>query len=496
VNQSLDGDEPALEPAVADGGARYRPAPPVRIPIRRRRPPARWSSLPVVLLAIFLLLNVVGGLLLNLPEAAADGAGVGLRVAFFTAISAATVTGLTLVDTQTAWSFFGEVVIFFLMLVGGLEFITAATALVFFGRRTTAVEEDIYGDTVGAGATANVARIARNIVLAFLAGYLLGAALLFFEIRHIADMSLAETLWQSLFLSVSALNNAGLSILPNSPAGNNFTTLGAHPYLMGIITPMIIMGALGWPLIVDLKRNWRPGVSRRHGFGLFPFNFARLSLDTKLVLIITGALYAFSIGVFLFFEWNGALSENGWLGKVGLSAFHGVSGRTAGFAGLDWGATRDVTHLVFGGLMFIGGSTASVAGGVKVNTIAVLLVAARSSALRYPRTEIFRREIAPPLVSRALLVLALAVSFLAVIMLVVTYTESHIDFVEVMFEVVSAFGTNGMSAGSSVHLSLAGSVVFMVTMLVGRIGPLTLVLLLAPRDEIHYRYPEEPVRIG
>ena len=258
MNQSLDGDEPALEPAVADGGARYRPAPPVRIPIRRRRPPARWSSLPVVLLAIFLLLNVVGGLLLNLPEAAADGAGVGLRVAFFTAISAATVTGLTLVDTQTAWSFFGEVVIFFLMLVGGLEFITAATALVFFGRRTTAVEEDIYGDTVGAGATANVARIARNIVLAFLAGYLLGAALLFFEIRHIADMSLAETLWQSLFLSVSALNNAGLSILPNSPAGNNFTTLGAHPYLMGIISPMIIMGALGWPLIVDLKRNWRP----------------------------------------------------------------------------------------------------------------------------------------------------------------------------------------------------------------------------------------------
>lgn len=472
-----------------------RPAP-VRVPVRRRTPRRRWSSLPVLLLSIFLLLNITGGILLYLPAATVAPGSAGLPVAFFTAISAATVTGLTQVDTQTAWTFYGQAVIFLLMLVGGLEFIIGATVLVFLARRTTPIEEDIYRDTLGSGSSASVARVARNIVLAFMGGYLFGALLLFFQIRRIADFTLPEALWQSLFLSVSALNNAGLSILPNSPAGNNFTTLGAYPYLMAIITPMIIMGALGWTLTVDLRRHWSPGFSRRRWWGLFPFNFARLSLDTKLALIMTASLYAFSIGSLLFFEWGGILSDNSLPGKLGVAAFHGVSGRTAGFAALNWEATREVTHLVFSGLMFVGGSTASVAGGIKVNTLAVLLAAARSATLRHPRTEIFRREIGAALVARALLVLALAVSFLFVTILVLTYTDPHLDFVDLLFETVSAFGTNGMSVGVSGQLSLAGSIVFMVAMLVGRIGPLTLLLLLVARDETPYRYPEEPVRIG
>ena len=181
---------------------------------------------------------------------------------------------------------------------------------------------------------------------------------------------------------------------------------------------------------------------------------------------------------------------------MGSAIFHGVSGRTAGFAALDWSATRDFTQLVFAGLMFIGGSTASVAGGIKVNTVAVLLAAARSSAMRNPTTEIFRREIAPVLVSRALLVALLGVTFLAIVLPILTYTDPHLPFLPLMFETVSAFGTNGMSTGVSGELSLAGSIIFMMTMLVGRVGPLTLVMLLAPREDATYHYPEEPVRIG
>ena len=490
-------DSGAIVGGDGNGGiiAGGRPAP-VRVPVRRRLPRRRWSSMPVFLLGIFLLINVTGGLLLYLPAATVAPGSAGLKVAFFTAISAATVTGLTQVDTQTAWTFYGQAVLFFLMLVGGLEFIIGATVLVFLARRTTPIEEDIYRDTFGSGASASVARVARNIVIAFMGGYLFGAALLFFEVRRIADFTLPEAIWQSLFLSVSALNNAGLSILPNSPEGNNFTTLGAYPYLMAIITPMIIMGALGWTLTVDLRRHWSPGLGRRRWWGLFPFNFARLSLDTKLALIMTAWLYAFSIGALLFFEWGGILSENSLLGKLGVATFHGVSGRTAGFAALNWEETREVTHLVFSGLMFVGGSTASVAGGIKVNTLAVLLAAARSATLRHPRTEVFRREIGAALVARALLVLVLAVSFLFVTILVLTYTDPHLDFVPLLFETVSAFGTNGMSVGVSGQLSLAGSIVFMVAMLVGRVGPLTLILLLVARDDAPYRYPEEPVRIG
>ena len=479
--------------------ARGRRAPPLRVPIRRRVPPRRWTSAPAILLGIFLLLNVAGGVLLCLPWAAA-GDRANLQEAFFTAISASTVTGLTQVDTQTFWSPFGQVVLFFLMLVGGLEFMTAATVLVFFGRRTTVLEEEVYQDTVGSGHTSNVARVARNIVLAFMVGYIIGAAALFYQMRTMPDMSLGQAAWQSLFLSVSAFNNAGLSILPNAASGNNLDTLGAYPYLAGFITPMIILGALGWPLMADMRRNWRPGFGRRRLAGLYLFNFSRFTLDTKLVIILTLSLYAISAAAFLFAEWNGVLAGHSLLGKAGSSIFHGVSGRTAGFAALNWSAVTDFTLLIYGGLMFIGGSTASVAGGIKVNTVAVLLAAARSAALRQPRTEIFRREIGATLVARALMIALIAVAYLGIVIPILTYTEADTDaglnFEKLMFEAVSAFGTNGMSTGVSGELSLAGSIIFMVTMLAGRIGPLTLVMLLAPREGASYRYPEEPVRIG
>lgn len=490
---------PGLDQPAPPGDSvwRRRPVAPTRVPVRHRVPPRRWSSAPLILLLAFLLLNTAGGILLSLPMAAAEGSRASLSVAFFTAISATTVTGLTVVDTPEFWSLFGHIVIFFLMLIGGLEFITAATVLIsFVGRRATLFEEDVYQDTVGAGYARNLTRVARNIVVAFFIGYLIGAVLLFFELRSLANFSLAETAWHSIFLSVSALNNAGLSILPNAPEGGNAATLGAHPYLMGVITPLIILGALGWPFIADMRRNWQPSLYHRQWNGLFLFNFRRFTLDTKLVLILTVFLYISSVLAFLFAEWNGVLSEYSQMGKIGSSVFHGVSGRTAGFAALDWSATQDFTQLVFGGLMFIGGSTASVAGGIKVNTLAVLLVAARSSALRHPRTEIFRREIGHALVARALLIALLGVIYLGVIVPILTYTDPDIPFVPLTFEIISAFGTNGMSTGASAQLSRAGSIIFMITMLVGRIGPLTLVMLLAPREDTAYRYPEEPVRIG
>ena len=490
VNQQNEGDTGSATSVV-----RWRRVPPLRVPIRRRVPPRRWTSAPAILLGLFLLLNVSGGVLLCLPFAA-DGDRASPQVAFFTAISASTVTGLTQVDTQTFWSPFGQAVLFVLMLVGGLEFMTAATVLVFFGRRTTVLEEEVYQDTVGSGHTSNVAKVARNIVLAFMLGYFIGAALIFYQMRTMPDMSLAQAVWQSLFLSVSAFNNAGLSILPNAASGNNLDTLGAYPYFAGVITPMIILGALGWPLMVDMRRNWRPGFGRRRLAGLYLFNFSRFTLDTKLVLILTLTLYAFSAAAFLLAEWNGVLAGHSLLGKAGSSIFHGASGRTAGFAALDWSGVRDFTLLVYGGLMFIGGSTASVAGGIKVNTVAVLLAAARSAALRRPRTEVFRREIGATLVARALMIALIAVAYLGVVTPILTYTDPHLNFEKLIFETVSAFGTNGMSTGVSADLSLAGSIIFMITMLAGRIGPLTLVMLLAPREEASYRYPEEPVRIG
>ena len=460
-------------------------------------PARRWSSTPLLLLGVFLGLNLLVGILLASPMAAADGVGAGVRIAFFTAVSASTVTGLTVVDTVEFWSHAGEAIIFALMLLGGLEFITAATALInVIGRRATTVEEDVYRDTVGTLSARSLAVVARNIMLAFSAIYLMGAALLFIEIRTIPGLSLGEAAWQSIFLSVSALNSAGFSILPNAPEGGNAAALGSHPFLMWVIAPLIIVGALGWPYIMDMHRNRARRFSSRQWRGVFLFNFTRLTADTKLVLITTSGLYVFATLAFLWSEWDGVLSGHSALGAIGFAAFHGVSGRTAGMPSLDWTATRDITQQIFVFLMFVGGSTASVASGIKVNTLAVLAVAVRSSLLRNPRVEIFRRELGPALVARAILLGMLSGLFIAILLPVMTLTDPGVPVNDLLFEVVSAFGTNGMSTGVSGDISLAGDIILMVTMLVGRIGPLTLVMMLTPRDPASYRYPRESIGIG
>ncbi len=459
-------------------------------------PARRWTSTPLLLLGVFLGLNLLGGILLASPMAAADGVGAGFRIAFFTAVSASTVTGLTVVDTAEFWSHAGEAVIFALMLLGGLEFITAATALVnVIGRRATRVEEDVYRDTVGSVSVRSLAGVARNILVAFSIIYVAGAALLFVEIRTIPGLSLGEAAWQSIFLSVSALNSAGFSILPNAQGGGNAATLGAHPYLMWVIAPLIIVGALGWPYIMDLRRN-RTRFALRRWRGLFIFNFSRLTLDTRLVLITTTGLYVFATLAFLWSEWDGVLSGHSVFGAIGLAGFHGVSGRTAGLPALDWTATRDITQQIFVFLMFVGGSTASVASGIKVNTLAVLAVAVRSSLVRNRRVEIFRRELGPALVARAILLGMLSGLFIAILLPLMTLTDPGVPVNDLLFEVVSAFGTNGMSTGVSGDISLAGDIILMVTMLVGRIGPLTLVMMLTPRGTASYRYPRERIGIG
>ena len=459
-------------------------------------PARRWTSTPLLLLGGFLGLNLLGGILLASPMAAADGVGAGFRIAFFTAVSASTVTGLTVVDTVEFWSHAGEALIFALMLLGGLEFITAATALVnVIGRRATRVEEDVYRDTVGSVSVRSLAGVACNILVAFSIIYVAGAALLFVEIRTFPGLSLGEAAWQSIFLSVSALNSAGFSILPNAPGGGNAATLGAHPYLMWVIAPLIIVGALGWPYIMDLRRN-RTRFALRQWRGLFIFNFSRLTLDTRLVLITTTGLYVFATLAFLWSEWDGVLSGHSVFGAIGLAGFHAVSGRTAGLPALDWTATRDITQQIFVFLMFVGGSTASVASGIKVNTLAVLAVAVRSSLVRNRRVEIFRRELGPALVARAILLGMLSGLFIAILLPLMTLTDPGVPVNDLLFEVVSAFGTNGMSTGVSGDISLAGDIVLMVTMLVGRIGPLTLVMMLTPRGTASYRYPRERIGIG
>ena len=446
------------------------------------RRPQRLLSSSSILLFGFLILILLGGLLLALPISSNGGTFTSLELAFFTATSAVTVTGQTVVNTSTYWSAFGQAVIFFLMLVGGLSFMAVTTfVLALMGQNSSLSERLVLRDTIGVNRMEGLRHIARNITLVVILIYLIGAAAILWRIYGLDGMSLSQSVWHSLFLSVSSFNNAGFSILPELPSGNGLERIATERFLLGFMMALIIIGGIGWTVLVDLYHHGR---------------FARLSLNTKLVLVTSLFLWILGAGVFFLAEFSNTLADLGIWDKVVSSVFHSVSGRTAGFATVDFQMAQDFTKLTYPALMFIGGGAGSVAGGIKVNTFAVIIAAVLSSIRGRPRTEAFGREIASDQVFRALTVGVLGVVFILVVMPTLTLTEPNVPFLDLLFETISAFSTNGTSVGIVPNLSLAGKCLLMAAMFIGRLGPLTLALSLAPRERTVYRFVEERVTIG
>ena len=452
-------------------------------PVQPRKPRRAFTS-PFILFFGFVSLIVAGGLLLSLPVASRGGEWTTLEQSFFTATSAVTVTGLTVVNTGEYWSFFGQFVIFVLMLVGGLSFMALATfILALIGQRSSLSERLVMRDTIGVDRMEGLRRVTRNIVVLVLLIYVVGAIAIFWRIQGLQGMGFAESAWQSMFLSVSAFNNAGFSILPEIPAGSGLGWLFHAELLLLFMLVLIILGSSGWTVLVDLYRNRR---------------FSRLSLDTKLVLVTTVFLWAFGALVLILAESTNPSTHATMnvLERVKDSVFHSVSGRTAGFTIIDFGEATDFTKLTYPFLMFIGGAAGSVAGGIKVNTFAVIIAAVIATMRGRPQAEAFGRGIDQSQVLRALTVGVLGLAYIGVITPTLTLTEQDIPFLNLLFDIVSAFGTTGSSTGIVPQLSLAGKCIFMITMFLGRLGPLTLAISLAPREQTVYRFVEERVRIG
>ena len=446
------------------------------------RRPQRILSTSSILFFGFVALILVGGLLLALPISSNADQFTPLELSFFTATSAATVTGQTVVNTSTYWSTFGQAVIFFLMLVGGLSFMAVATfVLVLIGQSSSISDSLVMRNAIGVEQMGGLRHIARNITLVVVFVYLIGAAAILWRIYGMDGMSLSQSVWYSVFLSVSSFNNAGFSILPESASGTGLERIATERFLLGFMMVLIILGSIGWTVLVDLYHHGR---------------FARLSLNTKLVLATSLFLWILGAGVFFLAEFSNTIGDLSLGDKLVSAVFHSVSGRTAGFATVDFQMAKDFTKLTYPALMFIGGGAGSVAGGIKVNTFAVIIAAVISSAKGRPRPEAFGREIASDQVSRALTVAVLGVVFIVVVMPILTLTEPNIPFLDLLFETISAFSTNGTSVGIVPHLSLAGKILLMAAMFVGRLGPLTLALALAPRERTVYRFVEERVTIG
>jgi trk system potassium uptake protein len=453
----------------------------VKAPRRLRRAPPPALSL----LILFLILISAGTVLLMLPIAAADGSATRFVDALFTATSAACVTGLVVLDTSRHWSAFGQVVILVLIQAGGFGIMAGSTLLLFLfvRRRTTLRDRVLVQESLGGLELGTVTTLLKRIAIFTIVVEVVGAIVL--GIAFTAGPEAGPPgdplgIWWGVFHSISAFNNAGFDL---TGGFRSLVPFVDDWVVLLTIAILLTLGGLGFAVVADAadKRRW-----------------ARMALETKLVLATTAALLVGGALLIGFTEWSNPVTLGALPAEQRMlnSFFESATLRTAGFTALETRAFTEASLFVVMALMFIGGASGSTAGGIKVNTFSVLFVAIVSTVRGQPSAMAFGRRIQHAVVYRALAVALLAIAFVFVIGLGLTLT-TEATFVQTLFESVSAFGTVGASTGITRELTDPARLITTFAMFVGRLGPLTLVLALAARARpLPYRPALESVRIG
>jgi trk system potassium uptake protein TrkH len=428
----------------------------------------------------FLAAILVGTVLLMLPAAHADGTGAPLLVAFFTAVSAVCVTGLVTVDTGTYWSTFGQAMIMGLFQLGGFGMMTAATLLGLMVNRSPRLRTRLMTQTESRTlALGDVSSVAKIVLVVTLVVQLAVAGILVLRLRLAYGLSWPEAGWSGMFHTVSAFNNAGFSI-----HGDGLMRYAADAMILVPIMLAIIVGGIGFPVLHDLRHRWR---DPRH-WSLH----TKLTLTGTLVLLVGGFIAA------LLFEWQNprTLGPFSIADKLLNSLFISVSARTAGFNAIDIASLTPETWALHYFLMFIGGGSAGTAGGVKVGTVAVLFLLVLAEAKGHTDTEAFGRRVGASAQRQAITVLVLG-SVVVAIGTIILLHVSDFPTDQIIFEVISAFGTVGLSTGITAQLPVTGQIVLALMMFFGRVGTITLAasLVLGER-RMPFRYPEEHPIVG
>ncbi len=434
----------------------------------------------------------VGTVLLCLPFASRTGQWTSPLTALFTATSATCVTGLTLVDTGGYFSRFGQLVILLLIQTGGLGImLLGMILLIVVGRRLSLTDELVLMDALGTQRAFAVRLLVWRAVGITLALEAAGAVILAFRLATRHALSPAEAVFSGIFHAVSALCNAGFSLQADSLTGWREDVV-----LMLTVTVLILFGGLGFLVWHNLStlRPWRRDRTRRGRLALH----GRLAMGTSLILL------AMSWLLFAGLEWNGVLQNLRWTQRLNVSLFQAVTPRTAGFSAVDLAALRPPAFFLTLVLMFIGGSPASMAGGIKTTTVAILLLVTLSFLRGREDVDFAHRKIPERVVRAALaifvigiMVIGLSFALLLIVERSALSSNPLSRSLGLLFETVSAFSTVGLSVGITPSLSPCGRLLITVVMFVGRLGPTTLALIIGEREVrqlIHC--PEEEVLVG
>ncbi len=423
---------------------------------------------------------IIGTVLLMLPISSSAQTWTPPIDALFTATSAVCVTGLVVVDTAVFWSPFGKVVILALIQVGGLGIMLFAALIgLALARRLSVRSRILAGTETKTSGGGSMKRIATGILVTTLMIEVVVAALLFVRFLTGYGYDPARAAWHAVFHAVSAFNNAGFALYTDSLMG-----FVGDPWICLPICAAIVLGGLGFPVLRQLRREFRR-----------PLHW---TMNTRIVLSATMALLAIGTAYVLLFEWDnpgtlGALSPGD---RILAGFFHSVQSRTAGFNSVDISQMHDETWLGTDVLMFIGGGPAGTAGGIKVTTFAVLFFIMWTELRGGAAVNVFGKRLSRAVHREAITVVIVALgAVMTGVIAILAMTDFDLD--RVLFEVVSAFGTVGLSAGITADLPPAAHLILVALMFLGRLGPLTLGSALALRERPSaYDLPKERPAIG
>jgi len=460
-------------------------APYKNLPMRISR--ALFQSPARISITGFAILISIGTALLMLSSAT-NSSSLGFVDALFTSTSATCVTGLVVVDTGKVFSSFGQLVILVLIQTGGLGIMTMSTLFILMaGRRPSLAGQIVIKDTFTQGRDRSVLSILRDVLLFTFAIEGIGTALMFF--RFFQGTNVMEALYISAFHSISSFCNAGFSLFSES-----FVAYQGDWFLNIVMCLLIVSGGIGFLVFSELKQQ-------------FPLNrrsWSRLSLHSKLVLSTTAILLLFSSFLIITMEWHNTLAPLSIPDRFLAGFFQSVTARTAGFNTLSIGNMANETLFVLILLMFIGASPGSCGGGIKTTTLTCLAMLGVSRLRGLERPQLFHRTISNESVGKAISVVMVSAVVVIIATMALLMTElgevahpmSRGKFLELFFEVVSAFGTVGLSTGVTEGLSIAGKLIITFVMFVGRLGPLVIALAVSRRGAPRYYYADEPIMIG
>lgn len=459
---------------------------------------------PALAMAVsFMFIILAGSGLLLMPRCIQPGVHLSWIDSLFTATSAVCVTGLTTIDVPSTFTSFGQMVIIMLIQVGGLGIMTITSFFaLFFMSNTSIYSQMLVRDMVSSKSLASLWSTLLNIFGFTAALELAGAVCIFLNIHGTIGLDLRHELFFSVFHSVSAFCNAGFS---NYPDGMSAPVLmvGGHCWLYVILSLLIILGGIGYPVLVNMKTVvtkrvrvlWRWLRGRRYASLSIPNLY---DLNTKIVLKTTAVLIVSGTVLIAFFEWDNTFAGMQTHEKLTQAFFNAVSPRTAGFISVNLNSMCLQSIFIYTLLMWIGGASQSTAGGVKVNAFAVAILNIRSILRGSDRVEFAGREVSTDSIRRANAAVFVSVVVLSFFVFLVTLTDPDLPLKAIVFECVSAFATVGSSLGITSQLQDASKVLLVVLMFIGRVGVVTLAqgLLKQYKNQNYYKLPQDNITIS